>query len=115
MDNQIPGVHPQAERNGVEFAEFDTPARRFFERRDDPAAHTLLKRVSSHPPAQQPHRNHAKCNEPEKQLEKDAAAHWRCRLLTQRFCSPDLESGVLMWPSERRLVSHPVNNSFSFC
>ena len=113
VDGQVASVHAQAERSGVEFAEFDPAAHDLLNRGNHPAANQLLKGIGGDVPGEQPKSNQAKNAERQKKLPQDAPA-LRRRRLSQRFCSPPLDSGVAIWLSERRFASQPVSSSFIF-
>ena len=118
VDGQVASIHAQAERDGVQFSEFDAAAGEFLHRRDHTATDHLLKGIGGDVPGKKGECNQAENAEEEKEAPQDAPALGRNGLgqrFGQRFCSPALDSGVRIWLPERRLASHPESSSFSFC
>src|SRR6202050_1628973 len=100
MNGQVAGVDAEAEGDSMQFAELDAATRHFLDRRDDLPANPLLERIGGDIPGEEREGDQAEKAEGEKQPPKDAAderngggGRFRRRfgrLLTQRFCSPEL-------------------------
>src|SRR5450755_708129 len=133
VDRQVTSVHPQSKGNGMELAEFDPSASKFFRLGDHPPAHHALERIGRDIPGEQAEGNGAENPKAQEEPPQNAPALRRGRfaldfarrfagglrrllgrLVRQRFCSPALDSGGLMWLPERRLASHPESSSFIF-
>ena len=114
MNREVASIHAQAERDGMQFAEFDPATSSRFQFRDYPVPHPLLKRIGSDVPAEQPEPQHAEQTKSQEQFSQNAAARRRRRRLVQRFPSSGPGSGLRILLPERRLASHPESSSFIF-
>ena len=80
VDGQVANVHAQAERDGVQFSQFDASAGEFLRRRDHSTANPQLKRIGGDVPGEQTESDQTENAERQKEFPQDAPALGRSRL-----------------------------------